>query len=80
VTDKYIINKKTMYDLEIADLLTNTNMTFCHSIGMLISEKHLKVERYRIVAIAMIDLENNYNKIFNELVEYKKRYGELKPL
>lgn len=74
---KHIINKKTMYDLEVQDLLIHTNMPFCSRIGMLISEKDLKVERYRIVAIAMIDLENNYNKIFNELLEYKQRFGDI---
>lgn len=68
---------KNIYDIEISELLVNTNMPFCSRIGKLINEKNLKVERYRIVATSLIDLESSYNKLQNELLEYKKRFGDL---
>ena len=71
-------NKKTRYDTEIQDLLISTRMPFCSRVGKLIAEKDLKIERYRIVATALIDLEKTYEQSQNELIRYKQRFGEIK--
>lgn len=70
--------KITGYDYELADRLAQSSGPYSHVLARHVLDENVKkVEVARLFADSVVALEGNYKKVFDELVEYKMRFGEL---
>lgn len=73
------MNRKiTGFDFEIADKLKHTKKPFSTRMAQFVTMESIgDIQLLRTFADCVIELELAKDKAQNELIEYKKRFGEL---
>ena len=67
------------YDFQIIDKLSHIGKPYAHRVAQILRDPAIeKIQGYRAMAEAVISLEAIKDSLFEELVEYKTRYGCLK--